>query len=65
MIQSKIVKTMVKDGQEVKEGDPLLVMEAMKMENEMRAGQDGVIDKVHVNAGDSVEAGITLISFKK
>ena len=34
------------------------------MENEMRAGSNGVIDKVHVKGGDSVEAGVTLITFK-
>ena len=61
----KIVSVMVKDGQEVKAGTPLLVMEAMKMENEMRAEADGKIKKVHVQDGDSVEAGAPLISFEK
>lgn len=61
----KIVKVLVKEGQEVSEGTPLLVMEAMKMENEMRADQDAVIGKVFVKDGDSVEAGAQLIAFKK
>ncbi len=60
----KIVKVFVKEGQEVKEGDPLLIMEAMKMENEMRASKDGVISKVHVGDAETVEAGTTLISFE-
>ncbi len=61
----KIVKVMVEDGQEVKQNQPLLIMEAMKMENEIRAAQDGTIEKVHVQSGDNVEAGAQLISFKK
>ena len=61
----KIVKVFVKSGQSVEEGQPLLVMEAMKMENEMRAGQAGKIKKVHVKEGDSIEAGVTLVSFEK
>lgn len=60
----KIVKVFVKEGQEVKEGDPLLIMEAMKMENEMRASRDGKISNVHVNNADTVESGATLISFE-
>ncbi|MBY0315722.1 MAG: acetyl-CoA carboxylase biotin carboxyl carrier protein subunit [Bdellovibrionales bacterium] len=59
----KIVKVFVKDGDEVKAGSPLLVMEAMKMENEMKASSDVKISKVHVKPGDTVEAGATLISF--
>ncbi len=60
----KIVKVFVKEGQEVAEGEPLLIMEAMKMENEMRSSHDVVIDKIHVNDGDTVESGENLISFK-
>lgn len=60
----KIVKVFVKDGQSVEEGQPLLVMEAMKMENEMRAAINGVVKAVHVKEGDSVESGATLISFE-
>ena len=60
----KIYKLMVKKGDEVKEGDPLLIMEAMKMENEMRADRDAVIKEVHVKSGDNVEGGTLLISFE-
>lgn len=61
----KIVKVMVKAGDEVKAGDPLLIMEAMKMENEMRADQDVKIKSVNVKPGDAVEAGALLITFGK
>ena len=61
----KIVKVLVKSGDEVKEGEPLLIMEAMKMENEMRADRDIKIKDVNVKAGDNVEAGAVLITFAK
>lgn len=60
----KIVKVMVKAGDEVKEGDSLLIMEAMKMENEMRAGRDAKIKKVHVSEGQNVEGDTILITFE-
>lgn len=61
----KIVKVFVKPGDEVKEGDPLLVMEAMKMENEMRASSNVKIAAVHVKPGETVETNTTLITFAK
>jgi biotin carboxyl carrier protein len=61
----KIVKVFVKPGDQVKEGDPLLIMEAMKMENEMRAAGPAKIKEVLVAQGDTVESGITLITFDK
>jgi len=61
----KIVTVFVRPGDTVKEGDPLLIMEAMKMENEMLAKADAVIDQVHVNEGQNVESGATLVSFRK
>jgi biotin carboxyl carrier protein len=60
----KIVKVFVKPGDAVKAGDPLLIMEAMKMENEMRADHDGKIKAVHVSEGGAVEANAQLISFE-
>ena len=60
----KIVKIFVKPGDKVTEGAPLLVMEAMKMENEMRASKNCVVEKVHVSPGQNVEGNTVLISFK-
>ena len=60
----KIVKVLVNKGDAVKANQPILIMEAMKMENEMRASQDTVIKDVLVKAGDSVESGQTLITFE-
>lgn len=60
----KVVSVMVKPGQMVKKGDPLVVMEAMKMQSTYTASQDAVVDKVSVEAGDAVLSGQTLISFE-
>ncbi len=50
-----IVSLSVSEGDEVKAGDELAVLEAMKMENAMRAERNGVVGKVNFKAGDSVE----------
>jgi biotin carboxyl carrier protein len=60
----KIVKVLVKKDDVVKQNQPILIMEAMKMENEMRASHDTRIKDVLVKAGDSVESGQTLITFE-
>ncbi|MBC87560.1 MAG: acetyl-CoA carboxylase biotin carboxyl carrier protein subunit [Bdellovibrionaceae bacterium] len=60
----KITKIMVTAGQEVKEGDPILIMEAMKMENEMRADRDCKVKTIHVKEGQTVESGAELIEFE-
>lgn len=51
-------------GQEVKRGDILLILEAMKMENEIMADQDGKIVSVNVNKGDSVDTGDILVTME-
>ncbi len=61
----KIVKIFVKAGDIVNAGDPLLVMEAMKMENEMRAAANVKIKSINVSETQNVESGTLLISFEK
>ncbi len=61
----KIVEIKAKAGDKVQEGDLLLVMEAMKMENEMRAEAPGRIKKIYVRKGQNVETGAKLILLKK
>jgi biotin carboxyl carrier protein len=59
----KIAKILVKAGQEVKEGDPVVVLEAMKMENELRSPSAGTVESLLVAEGDQAEAGQLLIAF--
>lgn len=58
----KIVKINAAVGQAVKKGDVLVVLEAMKMENEIQAPQDGTVASVDTSAGASVESGDVLVS---
>ncbi|MCD6646912.1 sodium-extruding oxaloacetate decarboxylase subunit alpha [Vibrio cholerae] len=57
-----IFKIQVEQGDEVAEGDVLIVLEAMKMETEIRAARSGVIHELHVKEGDSVRVGTSLLS---
>ena len=59
-----IVNTVVSAGQAVKKGDVLVILEAMKMENEIMAPHDATVAAVHVNKGDSVESGTPLVSLQ-
>lgn len=52
-------------GQEVKEDDPLLILEAMKMENSMLSPRDGVIKSIAVAKGEAVDKGLLLIEFEQ
>lgn len=56
----KILKTVASAGQAVKKGDVVVILEAMKMENEIVAPQDGTVASINVAVGDSVEAGAVL-----
>ena len=58
-----VVKVEVQEGDLVEAGRGLLVVEAMKMQNEIRAQVAGVVKAVHVQAGDAVPAGAKLIEF--
>lgn len=58
----KILSVKASAGQAVKKGDVLMILEAMKMENEVVAPQDGTVASIDVAAGDSVEAGAVLAS---
>ena len=61
----KIVRVEVKAGDAVKKGDPLVALEAMKMEHVITAPADGVVESVNCALGDQVEEGIALVAFKQ
>ncbi|MDO4748428.1 MAG: biotin/lipoyl-containing protein [Eubacteriales bacterium] len=57
-----ILAVNVTPGQAVKRGDVLLVLEAMKMENEIKAPADGTVASINVNKGETVDSGQTLVT---
>jgi acetyl/propionyl-CoA carboxylase alpha subunit len=63
-IPSQVMKVHVNEGQEVKKGDVLLVLEAMKTENHIKAWKDGVIEKIHIRAGQQVKLNQNLLAYK-
>ena len=59
----RIVQVTTEPGAEVRRGDPLLVLEAMKMEYTISAPADGTVEAVRYGTGDVVEEGAELIAF--
>ena len=59
-----VVKVLVEEGADVKSGDTLLVLEAMKMETEVTAPKDGKVKSVEVAVGDAVQGGQVLIEWE-
>jgi biotin carboxyl carrier protein len=53
----RVVAVLVEEGDVVEQGQGVVVLEAMKMENEITSEVDGVVSKIHVSAGQSVEGG--------
>ena len=62
IMPGRVVRVLVAPGDEVKKGAGLLILEAMKMENEITASRDGVVATIHVQTGQAVESGDTLIT---
>ncbi len=60
----KIMKVIVSKGEKVQKGQPVLIMEAMKMENEMRASRDCLVSEIFVEEGQGVESGADLMAFE-
>jgi biotin carboxyl carrier protein len=58
----RIVKVLMKEGEEVGEGQAVMILEAMKMQNEIKSPQSGRIGKIKPQAGDSVETGALLFT---
>ena len=60
-MQGTILEIKVKVGDSVKSGDNLVILEAMKLENEIKAPKDGVVKEIRVSKGQSVNANDALI----
>ncbi|MEZ8017380.1 sodium-extruding oxaloacetate decarboxylase subunit alpha [Vibrio splendidus] len=61
-LAGNIFKVIVQPGSEVAEGDVLLILEAMKMETEVRAARGGIVQELNVKEGDAVTVGAPLLS---
>jgi len=57
-----VVAVLIEEGQQVNKGQVMLILESMKMQNELKAPRDGVMGRVRVKAGESVEQRQTLLS---
>ena len=57
----RVVKVIAKQGDHVEAGAPMVVVEAMKMENELCCDAPGIVQQVHVEAGQSVDGGALLV----
>ncbi len=62
-IPGTVSRILVKEGEEVKKNQPLLTVEAMKMETSIVANQDGIVDKIYVKESEKVSQGDLLVSF--
>jgi 3-methylcrotonyl-CoA carboxylase alpha subunit len=61
LMPGRVVRVLVEKGATVQKGAGLLILEAMKMENEIQAPADGTVDELFVEAGQTVEAGADLV----
>lgn len=61
----KVVKIMFKEGDKVSKGDTVLILEAMKMENEIKSGADGVIKSVNIKEGQALDTGFLMIEIEE
>ena len=58
-----VLKTFIADGDQIKKGDNLFILEAMKMENIIKSPDDVVVKTVKIKPGDKVEKGQVLVQF--
>ena len=60
IMPGKIIRVLVTEGEQVAEGDVVCILEAMKMENELKAPKDGTVKALHFQSGQDVEMGAVL-----
>ena len=64
-LNGNIFRILVAIGDTVKKGTPLLIVEAMKMEHEILAPIDGIIEKINIEVGEQVSTDMELVSIKE
>ena len=60
IMPGKIIRVLVTERDQVSEGDVICILEAMKMENELKAPKDGIVKALHIQSGQDVEMGAVL-----
>jgi biotin carboxyl carrier protein len=63
-IPGTVLDIMIKEGQEVRKGDDLMILDAMKMQNRLKCSMDGKVKKISVNKGDKVSKGTVLLELE-
>ncbi len=63
-IPGRVARVLVRPGQPIGRGDTIIVVEAMKMENELRSPRDGIVGAIEVEEGQSVEGGALLATIE-
>jgi pyruvate carboxylase subunit B len=61
----RVVRLLVNNGDTVRRGQSLLILEAMKMENDIQSPVDGLVDEIFIKAGDTVDAGGQLLHVRE
>lgn len=61
----KVVKIFKKEGDTVTKGETVLILEAMKMENEIKSGADGIIKSINIKEGQALEAGFLMVEIEE
>lgn len=61
----KVVKLMKNIGDKVTKGETVLILEAMKMENEIKSGADGIVKAINVKEGQALEAGFLMVEIEE
>ncbi|MFN2226712.1 MAG: biotin/lipoyl-containing protein [Anaerolineae bacterium] len=64
IMPGKIIRVLIAEGDQVAEGDVVCILEAMKMENELKAPQAGTVKALYVEAGQDVENGAVLVDIE-
>lgn len=59
-----VLQICVEEGQAITKGSPVVILEAMKMENVLKAAMDGVVKKINIKKGQAVEKNFVLVSFE-
>ncbi len=60
-LSGSVIEILVAVGQKVNDGDPVMILEAMKMETEIRANASGTIQSIAINKGDSIQSDQSLM----